>query len=106
MKLNKNASSRHTRGFELKVEQLTLLDNGILTENICTFDEQIVKKELTSYALLQAIQELQTEVRELTFSRQSNFSQRNTLNLISKITLKRTLCRMILQSISDLKATE
>ena len=44
----KNASSRHTKVTELKVEQLTSLDNGIFTENICTFDEKKVKKYLTS----------------------------------------------------------
>ena len=55
----RNASSRHTRVTELKVGQLTLLDNNIFTENIRTFDERKVKKDLTLYAtLLQGIQEL------------------------------------------------
>ena len=56
----RNASSRHTRVTELKVKQLTLLDNGTFTENICASDERKVpKKDLTSYAtLLQGIQEL------------------------------------------------
>ena len=36
------------RVIELKVEQLTLLDNGIFTENIRIFDEKKVKKDLTS----------------------------------------------------------
>ena len=77
------------RVIELEVKQLTLMDNGIFTENIRIFDQKKVKKDLTSQAaFLQGIQELETEVRELTFSRQSKFSQRNTLNLISKITLK------------------
>ena len=40
----RNASSRHIRVTELKVEQLILLDNGIFTENICTFDERKVKR--------------------------------------------------------------
>ena len=44
----RNASSRHTRVTELKVEQLTLLDNGILTESICIFDERKMKKDLIS----------------------------------------------------------
>ena len=61
---------------ELKVEQLTLLDNGIFKQNICTFDEKKVKKELTPY------------VRDVTFSGLYNFSWRNTLYLLSKITLK------------------
>ena len=42
----RNASLRHTRVTELKVQQLTLLDNGIFTENICTFDERKMKKGL------------------------------------------------------------
>ena len=42
----RNTSSRHTRVTELKVEQLTLLDNGIFTENIYiyTFDERKMKR--------------------------------------------------------------
>ena len=38
--------SRHTRVTELKVEQLTLLDDGIFTENICTFHEKKSEKGL------------------------------------------------------------
>ena len=37
---------KHTKVIELKVEQLTLLDNGIFTENICTFDEKKSEKGL------------------------------------------------------------
>ena len=48
LKFIRNAYSRHSRVTELKVEQLTLLDNGIFTENICTFDEKKVRKDLTS----------------------------------------------------------
>ena len=40
-----------------------------------------MKKDLTSITSI-------TEVGELTFSGQPNFSQRNTLHLFSKITLK------------------
>ena len=58
-KLHKKCCLRHTRVTELKVEQLTLLDNDIFTENICTFDDRKVKKGLTSYAtLFHGIQEL------------------------------------------------
>ena len=46
IKLHKSASSRHTRVIELKVEQLTSLDNGIFTENICIFDEKKSEKGL------------------------------------------------------------
>ena len=55
----RNASSRHIGVTELKVEQLTLLDNGIFTKIVCTFNERKVKKDLTSYAtLIQGILEL------------------------------------------------
>ena len=48
IKLHKNACSGRTRVIQLKVEQLTLLDSGIFTENICIFEEKKVKKDLTS----------------------------------------------------------
>ena len=48
----RNVPSAHTRVTELKVDQLTLLDNGTFTENICTFDERRVEKDLISYAKL------------------------------------------------------
>ena len=68
IKLHINASSRDIRVIELKVEQLTLLDNGIFIENICTFDKKKVKKDLISYAtLLQGIQELPNCSTRITF---------------------------------------
>ena len=45
-----NASSRYTRVTELKAEQINF--SGIFTENLCTFNERKVKKDLTSYATL------------------------------------------------------
>ena len=67
-----------------------------------------MKKELTSYAtLLQAIQVLQTEVRELTFFQTVQFFTEKHIEFDQQDHFKAlTLYRMILQSISDLKATE
>ena len=82
----RNAASRHTRVTELKIEQLTLLNDGIFTENICTFDNRKVEKGLTSYAtLLHGYKSYGTKVGELTFSGQSDFSQRNTLHLSARL---------------------